>query len=271
MMNDSGSRKLAVVTGASSGIGYELAKVFAKNKYDLIVAAEDASIAEAGDAFRQFGVQVESLRTDLATEEGVDALYAKIKNMGRPVDAIALNAGVGVGGKFLETDIRKEMNLIKLNIMSLVALTKKVLPEMVNRHEGKILFTSSVAGEMPGPYYAVYAASKAFVQSFAEAIRYELKDSGVTVTSLQPGATDTNFFARADMLDTKAGRGQKDNPADVALEGFNAMMAGKDHVVAGSFMNAVQATVAKILPETTSASLQGEQVKPRPAEKHSRH
>jgi uncharacterized protein len=133
---------------------------------------------------------------------------------------------------------------------------------------GRVLFTSSLAAEMPGPYYAVYAASKAFVQSFAEAIRIEVKDKGVTVTALQPGATDTNFFARAEMLDTKAGKAKKDDPADVARQGFEALMAGKDHVVAGSYMNTIRAGVAKVITEVQGAKLQAKSTKPISLEDH---
>jgi len=152
--------------------------------------------------------------------------------------------------------------MIQLNVVSLVHLAKFLIRDMVSEGHGRVLFTSSVAAEMPGPYYAVYAATKAFVQSFAEAIRLEVKEKGVTVTALQPGSTDTNFFARAGMLDTKAGKDKKDSPEKVAQDGFDALMAGKDHVVAGSFMNRVETTIAKFIPETQAATLQGQSVKP---------
>ena len=255
-------RPLAVVTGASSGIGYELAKVFAKNGFDLLVTAEDGGIADAGNAFRTIGVNVETFQVDLAIDEGVDRLYQKIKSLGQHVHSIAINAGVGVGGEFVKTDLKKEMEMVKLNIISTMHLAKHVLRDMVEHGSGRILFTSSLAAEMPGPYYAVYAATKAFIQSFSEAVRIEVKDSGVVVTALQPGATDTNFFKRADMLDTKAGRGKKDSAADVAQEGYDALMAGKDHVVAGSLMNKIQAGVGKIVSESQGAALQGQNTKP---------
>ena len=259
------TRPLAVVTGASSGIGYELAKVFAKNGYDLIVASEDAGIADAGNAFRALGVNVETVQTDLSLYDGVDKLVRKINEFGDrgvPVDCIAMNAGVGVSGEFAKTDLHEEIRLINLNIVSLVHLTKHVLPHFINRGHGRILFTSSIAATMPGPYYAVYAASKAFVQSFAEAVRFEVKDTGVTVTALQPGPTDTNFFERAHMMDTKAAVNKKDDPADVAKEGFDAMMQGRDHVVAGSLMNNVQAGLAKMMPQTQGAAMQAKDTKP---------
>jgi uncharacterized protein len=255
-------RPLAVITGASSGIGYELAKVFAKNGFNLLVTAEDPGIMDAGNAFRAIGVDVETFQVDLATDEGVDRLYQKIKSLAQHVHSIAINAGVGVGGEFIKTDLNKEMNMVKLNIISTMHLAKHVLRDMVEHGSGRILFTSSIAAEMPGPYYAVYAATKSFIQSFAEAIRNEVKDTGVIITALQPGATDTNFFKRAGMLDTKAGRAKKDSAADVAQEGYDALMAGKDHVVAGSFMNKIQAGVGKIISESQGAAIHGQQTKP---------
>jgi short-subunit dehydrogenase len=254
---------LALVTGASSGIGYELAKVFAKNGYDLIVAAEDGGIVEAAEAFRADGVKVEAVQVDLSQPEGVDRLYSRIKSAGKPLECAALNAGVGVGGEFAKTHFEEELKMIQLNVVSTVHLAKHLVRDMLAQGHGRLLFTSSIAAEMPGPYYAVYAASKAFVQSFAEALRYELKETEVTVTSLQPGATDTNFFARAHMLDTAAGEGKKDSPADVAQDGFEALMAGKDHVVAGSLKNNIQAGMSKFISEAQGAAMQGKQVKPK--------
>jgi short-subunit dehydrogenase len=254
--------KLAVVTGASSGIGYELAKVFAENGFNLMIAAEDNGIHEAAKDIKAYGHDVEAVQVDLSTYEGVEILYECMKKSPTPVYALAMNAGVGVGGEFIETDLAREMNMIQLNIVSLVHLSKRVLPDFVAKNEGKILFTSSIAAEMPGPYYAVYAASKAFVQSFSEALRNELKDTGVTVTALQPGATETNFFARADMLDTKAGESKKDSARDVALQGFEAMINGDDHVVAGSFANKIRTTLARVMPETVQAKVHAMDTKP---------
>jgi short-subunit dehydrogenase len=248
-------RPLAVVTGASSGIGYELAKQFAQNGFDLVVTATGATLEEAAQAFKQLGANVETVQADLATYEGVEQLYSKIQSTGRPVDAIAINAGVGVSGDFArETDLKDELNLINLNVVSSVHLAKRVVKEMVARGKGRILFTASIAALMPGPFEAVYAASKAFIHSFAEALRNELKDTGVTVTSLMPGPTETNFFHRADMDDTKAGSSKKDDPAEVAKQGFEALMAGKDSIVAGSLMTKVQSAV-KFVPETISAEM----------------
>lgn len=253
-MNSSLTRPLAVVTGASNGIGYELAKQFAQNGFDLLVTSTGPSINEAAIAFEKLGAQVETVQADLATYDGVETLYNKIKATGRSVDAIAINAGVGVGGDFArETDLKDELNLINLNVVSSVHLAKRVLKDMVDRDQGRILFTSSIAALMPGPFEAVYAASKAFLHSFSEALRNELKDTGVTVTSLMPGPTDTNFFHRAQMDDTKAGADRKDDPAMVAKQGFEALMAGKDSIVAGSLKTKLQGTVSKVLPDTVNA------------------
>jgi short-subunit dehydrogenase len=260
-------KPLAVVTGASSGIGYELARVFAENGFDLVVCAEDGGIAEAGQAFAATGAAVETVRADLATADGVEQLWSRVQALGRPVDAIALNAGIGVNGSFAETDLASELRLVALNVGSTVHLAKRAVQHMVPRGKGRILITSSVVATMPAAFTAVYGASKAFDQSFAQALREELKDTGVTVTSLQPGATDTGFFERADMQDTKVGQAKKDDPAEVAKQGFEALMAGKDHVVAGSLKNRVQTTAAKVIPETVKAKLHRAQAEPGHPEK----
>lgn len=267
IMNGAMSRSLAVVTGASSGIGYELAKQFAHNGFDLVITATGSEINEAAQACQQLGAKVEAVQADLATYDGVETLYNCIQATGRPIDAIAINAGVGVGGKFTETNLEDELNLINLNIVSTVHLAKRVVKEMANRGNGKILFTSSIAALMPGPFEAVYAASKAFVHSFAEGLRNELKDTGVTVTALMPGPTETNFFHRAGMDDTKAGADKKDDPAEVAKQGFEALMAGKDDVVAGSLKTKIQGNVSKVLPDTVNAELHRQLTEPGSANK----
>ena len=214
-------RSFAVVTGASSGIGRELARQFAAHDFDLLICAEDDAVAAVGDELRAGGAEVTVRQADLSKDCGVYALYAAIRALGRPVDAIALNAGVGAGGSFagpdaLRTSLADELRIIDLNVRSTVQLAKYVVADMVERDAGRVLFTSSIAATMPGSFQAVYNASKSFVQSFALALRHELRDTGVTVTSLMPGPTETGFFERADMLDTKVGASDKDDPADVA-------------------------------------------------------
>ena len=203
MQSSNSHRPWAVVTGASTGIGFELAKVFANNGYDLMIVSDESRIHNAADEIRQFGADVQEVQADLSKYEGVEDVYAQIRASGRPVAALALNAGIGAGGDFArETDLAKELRLIDLNVRSTVHLAKRVVKDMLARGEGRLLFTSSIASTMPGTFNAVYNASKAFVQSFAQAIRNELKDTGITVTALMPGATETEFFRRADMEDT---------------------------------------------------------------------
>lgn len=258
------TRELAVVTGASDGIGFELAKQFAQHGFDLVVCAEDPGIAEAAQAFEQHGARVERVQADLSTYDGVEKLCAEVKARaaGRRIGAAAINAGIGVNGAFAETDLGAELRLIGLNVTGAVHLAKRLLQEMVPQRSGRLLFTSSIAGLMPAPFEAVYGASKAFLLSFSEALRNELKDSGITVTALLPGPTDTGFFARADMEDTKVGAGKKDDPADVAEEAYQALMAGKEKVVAGAFKNKAQAAAARVLPDSATAELHRKQGEP---------
>lgn len=247
-------RPLAVVTGASSGIGLELAKVFVEHGFDLVVAAENDVVHDVARALAAGGARVDPVRADLATFEGNEDLVAVVEGVGRPVDALAVNAGVGVGGDFVDdSDLRTHLRVVDLNIGSAVHLAKRLVPAMVERGAGRVLFTSSVAATAPGPFHSVYAASKAFLASFSQALREELRDSGVTVTALMPGPTDTDFFRRAGMTDTKVATGPKDDPADVARAGFKALMDGDDHVVAGSLRNKAQAAAGRVLPDPVKA------------------
>jgi len=255
--------QLAVITGASSGIGFELAKVFAAEGFDLLIAAEDAELTAALEELKRSGANVEAHRVDLATEAGVIELYRHIQNTGRRVDALALNAGIGAGGAFAtETELADELRLIDLNVRSTVHLCKLVVADMVERDEGRILITSSIASTMPGAFQAVYNASKSFDQSFALALRNELKDTGVSVTALMPGPTDTEFFERADMEDTKVGSEEKDDPAEVARQGFEALMAGREKVVGGSFKNKVQTIAGKVIPDSKKAEMHRQMAEP---------
>jgi len=250
MTND---KPLALVTGASSGIGLELARQFGENGFDLVVAAEDAGLTSAAAELRQTGAEVQPVQVDLRTPDGVAQLYAAATSLGRPLDAVALNAGVGRGGAFIDTDLADEQEIIDVNITSTVHLSKLVLRDMAARNEGKVLITSSIASTMPGSFQAVYNASKSFLQSFAEAVQEELKDTGVTITSLMPGPTETNFFHRADMDDTPVGQSSKDDPAQVAAQGFAALMDGKNKIVAGSLKTKAQGVANRVLPDKVKA------------------
>lgn len=243
-------RPLAVVTGASSGIGYELARLFADDGFDLVVAA-DRPLAEAVQALEAMGGRVEAVQADLSREEGVQALYRAIA--GRPVDALAANAGHGLGKGFLDESFDDILHVIDTNITGTVRLAHLVGRDMRSRGRGRILFTGSIAGLMPGSFQAVYNASKAFVDSFSFALRNELKDTGVSVTVLMPGPTDTSFFERAGLLDTKVGQDDhKADPAQVAKTGYKAMMRGEGDVVAG-LGNKVQAALAAVTPQSMLA------------------
>lgn len=256
MISDTVPRPLAVVTGAAHGVGFELARRFAEQGFDLLVVDADPGLREAAQAFETTGAKIYAMTLDLSRPASVERLHAQIEALGRPVEALVLHSAAGVSGDFArETDLEDEMNVINLNVTSLVHLTKRVVHDMVNEGHGRILFTSSLAALLPGPFEAVYAASKAFVHSFAEALRNELKDSGVTVTSLMPGMTDTVFVRREG-----AGRGllteaETEDPALIARQGFEALMAGRDHVVAGGLGNKLQGLAAKFMPEAQKATI----------------
>jgi short-subunit dehydrogenase len=252
-MTTSQRKPLALVTGASSGIGLELARQFGQNGFDLVIAAEDPGVSTAAADLRSTGADVQPVQVDLRTPDGVRQLYATATAGGRALDAVALNAGVGQGGAFIDTDLADDQEIIDLNITSTVQLAKLVLREMVGRGEGKVLITSSIASTMPGSFQPIYNASKSFLQSFAEAVAEELKDTGVTITSLMPGPTDTNFFHRAEMDDTPVGEGKKDDPAQVAAQGFAALMDGKNKIVAGSLKTKVQGALNDVLPDKVKA------------------
>src|SRR3954466_16181994 len=243
-------RPLAVVTGASTGIGYELAKQCAENGFDLLIAADEAAINAAADKLRAFGTKVDTVEADLATTDGVDKLYGRLA--GQTVDALLANAGRGLGRAFLDQDFADVRRVIDTNVTGTVYLIQKIGRDMRSRGAGRILITGSVAGFIPGTYQAVYNGTKSFLDSFSFALRAELKDTGVTVTCLMPGPTETEFFERADMMDTKVGTDEKDNPKDVAKAGFDAMMAGEADVVTG-WRNKLETTMANVTPATALA------------------
>jgi len=242
--------KYAIVTGASSGIGRELAIIAARDGYDLLLAADTAGLTEVADVCRGAGSDVETLEVDLATQDGVDQLYAATQ--GRAVDALFANAGHGLGRAFLDQEFDEVRHVVDTNVTGTIYLIQQVARDMVELGSGKILITGSIAGYMPGSFQAVYNGTKAFIDSFSFALRNELKDTGVTVTCLMPGATETEFFERADMLDTKVGTGEKDDPAEVAQVGYDAMVRGDGDVVAG-WKNKLQTAVASVTPSSVLA------------------
>ncbi len=246
------ANKLAIVTGASTGIGFELATIAAKQGYDLIVVANEALIEAAAADFSALGTQVESVEADLSTIDGVDRVLAAAN--GRRVDLLVANAGTGTGGAFLEQDVPTWRHAVDTNVTGTVYLVQKVLAEMVARDDGKILVTGSIAGYIPGSFNAIYNATKAFIDNFTEALRNEILESkGVTLTTLMPGPTDTEFFARAGMLDTPVGKDEhKADPAKVAQDGWDALMAGKGHIVSG-LINKIQVLGAGVVPQSVLA------------------
>ncbi|WP_312418212.1 SDR family NAD(P)-dependent oxidoreductase [Shinella sp.] len=240
-------RKLAVVTGASSGIGLELAKIAAAEGYDLIIAADEPAIETAAQQLRSSGVTVDAMEVDLSTREGAAALANFVGDKEQPVDILLANAGRGLGKGFLDQDLDEALHIVDTNVTGTVALIHMIANEMRARRAGRILITGSIAGFIPGTYQAVYNGTKSFLNSFSFALRHELKDTGVTVTCLMPGPTETRFFERAGMLDTEVGQSEKDDPTDVAKVGFEAMMKDDGDVVAG-WKNKLQTVMANVTP-----------------------
>ena len=252
-------KQIAVVTGASTGIGFELARECARHGFDLLIAADEPAIETAAETLRQGGTGVEAVQADLSTTEGVDKLLGALN--GRPVAALLANAGRGLGRGFVDQDWGDVRKVIDTNVLGTTYLLHKVLGGMKARGNGRVLITGSIAGFMPGTYQAVYNASKAYLDSFSFAIRHELKDTGVTVSCLMPGATETEFFERADMMDTKVGTAKKDDAAMVAQKGFAAMMKGEGDVVTG-WHNKLQSAIANFLPAGVTAELHRKMAEP---------
>ncbi|MBE7183343.1 MAG: SDR family NAD(P)-dependent oxidoreductase [Methylobacterium mesophilicum] len=246
-MATSDKRQLAIVTGASTGIGLELAKQCAQNNFDLVIAADEPAIHDAADQLRRHGVEIVAVEADLSDEDGVNRLYDAAQRLGRPVDALLANAGRGLGHGFLDQGWDEARHVIDTNIVGTLYLVQKVGRDMRARNAGRILLTGSIAGFMPGAFQAVYNGTKAFIDSFSFALRNELKDTEVTVTCLMPGATETEFFDRAHMEDTQVGTAKKDDPAMVAETGFKAMMNGEGDVVSG-WKNKMMSAIANITP-----------------------
>lgn len=259
-------KKFAIVTGASSGIGRELAKLLAKEGHDLFICSGSEKIKEVVPELEAAGAMVAAIQADLAKFEGVEKFWQAVSATGRKIDIAALNAGVGVGGDFIrETSLEDELNMIQLNVTSTVHLAKHVAKKMVEQGDGKILITSSIAGTMPTPLETVYGATKAFDLSFAAGLRAELKDTGVTVTALQPGPTNTDFFRRAGLEGTKVGdEGKHDSePSEVAKQGYDALLAVKDHIYAASMKTKIQGELGKFIPSSVKAEMHRKQAEPK--------
>jgi uncharacterized protein len=251
-------RPLALVTGASSGIGFELAKLCSARGYDLVIVANEIEINEASTSLGNSG-SVQPIEADLATTSGIEKIFQVIGD--RPIHVLMANAGAGMKGAYLDQTMDEIRHTIETNVTGTLHVVHHVAKSMLERRAGKILITGSIAGFMPGPYNAVYNASKAFIDSFSYALREELADTGVTVTCLMPGATETKFFDRAQIRDTKLGQANKDDPAFVARQGFDAMIAGDAQVVTG-WMNKVVASIANVTPATLLAKLHKAQAQP---------
>lgn len=253
-----------LITGGTKGIGYELAKLFAEDHHNLIIVARDETELRIIKAeFEQKGVDVITMAKDLFNPEAPFELFEEIQSQNINVDILVNNAGQGEYGLFAETDIRRELAIVQLNIVSLVVLTKLFLQQMIERGGGKILNVSSIASKTPGPWQSVYHGTKAFVQSFTEAVRSEVKDQNITVTTLLPGATDTDFFNKAGMNESKVVQ-DKDklaDPAKVAQDGFDALMSGDDKVISG-FKNKATVAMSNIMTDSAAADMMKKQQEP---------
>lgn len=250
------ARKTALVTGASSGIGRELARLFARDGYDLVLVARNATRLEAlaAEVRESHGTHALVLPTDLALPSAADEVYAHIESRGIRVDALVNNAGFNVYGPFAETDAAAELDMLQVNVIALTRLTKLVLPGMVRRGSGRILNLGSTGSFAPGPFDAVYCASKAYVLSFSEALAAELEGTGVTVTALCPGPTRTAFATRAGMTETPLFSGRVAEPSGVAETGYRALMRGRRVIVPG-IGNALLAFSVRLSPRTLVASV----------------
>jgi short-subunit dehydrogenase len=259
------ANKLALITGASSGIGFALAQELAERGYDLIISSAGDRLQDAALDLKSPTVQIIEVQSDLATPAGIETLWSKVLELGRPLDIACINAGVGVGGLFSETALEEELNMVALNCAGTVHTAKHVVQAMLKQGVGRILFTASIAGEMVAPREAVYAATKAFVLSFAHSLRYELRDTEISVTALQPGPTDTDFFHRAGMDDTEVGsKGKSESQArDVARQGIEALLSGDDHVYAASMKTKLEGKLANLVPGALKGAMHEKMAKPK--------
>lgn len=243
--------KTALITGASSGIGKELAHIHAEKGGDLIIVARSGDKLKAlkAELEGKHNIKVLCITKDLTLSSAPQEVYNEVKQAGIEVEYLINNAGFGGLGKFHEREWEKDMAMINLNIVALTALTRLFLPDMVKRNSGRILNVSSTAGLMPGPLQAVYYATKAYVNSFSNAIAEELHDTNITVTSLQPGATETGFGSISGMDKTVMFK-KTASARSVAQDGYDGMMDGKLDVISGlSFMNKLMISMIPLLPK----------------------
>jgi short-subunit dehydrogenase len=254
--------KYALITGATSGIGYELARQLAENGHNLVLVARDEQqLINVKDEFTNYGVQIETLSIDLFQSSAAKEVYEFAKSKNIVIDVLVNDAGQGQYGKFIETDLERQLNIIQLNILSLVSLTYYFMKDMVKRNEGKILQLGSEVSKVPSPMMSVYAATKSFVLSFSEGLINELKDTNVTMTVLMPGATDTDFFHKADMENTKVYReGKMESPVDVAVDAYEALMKGERRIVASNAK--MNVAMAAVTPDNINANKMRKSMEP---------
>lgn len=257
------TKQTVLITGATSGIGKELAMLFAKEQYKLVIVARNKEKLETtADELKQMGApQVTPVSCDLSIAGSAQQLYDQVRERGIRIGILINDAGAGEHGFFKETNLEEELAIIQLNVASLVHLTKLYLREMVDRNEGKILQLASIASYQPTPLLAVYAATKAFVLSFTDALINELKDTGVTMTALIPGPTHTEFFVRAHAENVKATENM-DDPAVVAKIGFEALMSGKPHAVAPGMTS--QIVMSSLMSNQQVAAMARKQMEEKP-------
>jgi len=257
------TRPLALVTGGSSGIGFELAKQFVTNGYDVAITGSSDRVFGAAETLEEFGGNAYPHRADAGTYNGVESFWQCVLSLGRPVEAAALNVGIGLGGAFVNNTLEDEFRVIAINITGTVHLAKRVVQHMVPNARGRILIVSSVSATTPTPFETVYGPSKAFGFSFAESLREELRDTGVSVTALLPGATDSEFHANAGMGNTRFGDNSwKNDKTEVARQGFDALVAGEDHVVGGDAKTKQVVIDNRTIPEPVKAARQAESTRP---------
>lgn len=257
-------KKYALITGASSGIGFELAKLFAKEQYNLVIVGRNRSALEtlASQLKNAHEIEVFCIEANLFKEDAPLNIYNEVNSRGIRIEALINNAGQGEYGLFTETDLDRETEIIQLNIIATLSLTKYFLKDMIAQGGGKILNVGSIAGEVPGPYHSVYHGTKAFINSWSEALRSEVKEKGITVTLLLPGATDTDFFNKAGMQESKIMDSNLSDPEKVARDGFEALISGDDKIISG-VKNKALVAASHVISDSAAAEMMKKQQEPK--------